>query len=62
MDLLCGWRGINYLIEIKLPLGPKGGDPSVRTPDQVEFYKTWRGKVHEVRSVKHALQIIGAIP
>ena len=59
VDLLVGFRGLNHLMEIKLPLGPQGGDPSVRTPEQVTFFREWKGKVHEVRSLDHALQIVG---
>lgn len=59
VDLLVGYRGINSLLEVKLPRGPKGGDVSTRTPAQREFYLTWRGSVFEVRSLAQALQVVG---
>lgn len=59
VDLVCGFRGENYLIEIKDGSRP----PSKRklTTDEREFHQTWRGSVHVVESVDQALQLIGAI-
>jgi len=62
VDLLVGYDGLNHLLEIKLPLGPKGGDPSTRTQAQKDFYATWKGNVHEVRSLDEALAAIQSHP
>ena len=47
-DLLCGWRGRNYLIEVK------DGDkpPSARklTEDQVKWHEKWLGQVVVINS------------
>lgn len=61
-DLLVGYRSLNYLLEVKLPLGPRGGHGgSVLTDDQREFAQTWRGQFNVVRSLHEALEIIGAV-
>lgn len=60
-DLLVGYRGRNHLLEVKAPLGPRGGaSGSPLTPEQVEFQRTWRGSVAIVRSPGEALEAIGA--
>jgi len=55
-DLLVGYRGINYLMEIK------DGDkvPSARklTIDQEHWHSVWRGSVHIVKSLNEALKIL----
>ena len=55
-DLLVGYRGINYLMEIK------DGDkvPSARklTIDQKHWHSVWRGSVHIVKSLNEALKIL----
>ena len=61
-DLLVGYQGLNHLLEVKLPLGPKGGDPSRWTDDQIDLRKTWKGKIHEVRSLDEALAAIQSHP
>jgi hypothetical protein len=56
VDLLVGYKGHTILIEVKLPKGPKGGDPSVLTDDQVRFFNSWRGGLLQVvRSGNEAL-------
>jgi Holliday junction resolvase len=57
-DIVAGYRGQNYLIEIKDGFKP----PSKRklTPDEQEFHDLWRGTVHVANSVDEALAIIGA--
>lgn len=59
-DLVVGFRGVNYLMEIKDPDKP----PSKRklTPDQVEFFDSWQGQVAKVETLKDAYQLIGAVP
>ncbi len=61
-DLLVGWRGRNYLIEIKVPLGPLGGlRGGTLTTDQRRFFLTWRGQRCVARNPREALMAIGAI-
>lgn len=42
-DAIWGFRGVNYLVEIKRP-GKK------LKPGQEDFRRTWRGQVHTVRT------------
>ena len=53
-DLLVGFRGTNYLMEVKAKRG-KLTDP------QVEWHDQWRGSVVIVRNLDEALKTIGAI-
>lgn len=54
-DLIVGYRGVNYLIEVKAPKG-------TLTPDQVAFMTDWRGAlVHVCKTPDEALRVIGAI-
>ncbi len=58
-DIVAGYRGINYLIEIK-----DGSKPPSRrrlTPDEQEFHDLWRGAVIVVKDVDEALKAVGAI-
>ena len=52
MDLLVGFRGRNYLLEIKTATGKL----RVR---QESFMRRWKGQVHLVRTVEEALEVIG---
>ena len=52
-DLLVGFRGCNFLLEVKEPLGKL-------KPAQVDFLNTWEGQACTVRSVQDALETIGA--
>jgi len=58
-DLLVGYHGVNYLLEIKDGTLP----PSRRhlTEDQIEFFAKWRGSVRIANSVAEALHLVGAI-
>lgn len=59
VDIVVGFRGANYLIEIK-----DGSKPPSRrrlTPDEQEFHDAWRGRVDVANSLDEALRIIGAI-
>lgn len=53
-DLVVGYRGVNYLLEIKTAKGKL-------TKDQKTWHPLWRGQVEIVRSVDEALLAIGAI-
>lgn len=56
-DILVGVRGRNLLIEIK------DGKAGARkfTPDQVEFFATWRGSRCVVTSVDDVMAIVRAL-
>jgi len=54
-DLLVGYRGENYLMEVKVKTGRL-------RQSQIEFQKTWDGDdVFVVRSVDDALIAVGAM-
>ena len=55
-DLLVGFRGRNFIIEVKMDLVT-----AKLTPLQVEFHESWRGQVDVARTSEEALRIIGAI-
>lgn len=59
-DLVAGWRGINYLLEIKDGEAP----PSEQrlTPDQVTWHSAWRGQVAVVKSLSDALTVMRKLP
>lgn len=58
-DLLVGFRGVNYLMEVKD--GEKIPSARQLTKDQVDWHGAWRGCVHVVTEPVQALKIIGAI-
>jgi hypothetical protein len=53
-DLLVGFRGVNYLLEVKAQKGKL-------TPPEQDFFDEWRGQAVIVRSIEDALIAIGAI-
>lgn len=62
-DLLVGFKGTNWLLEVKNPDGLNG---AVRrggglTSDQEAWVSQWHGGVWIVRSPEEALRTIGAI-
>ena len=60
-DLLVGYRGKNYLIEVKLPVGPRGGTShSQLNDDQKDFEQTWHGQFDVVRSPEDAVELLTA--
>jgi hypothetical protein len=57
-DMVVGYRGINYLFEVK-----DGSKPPSRrklTPDETAWHLTWRGHVSVIDDVAGALRAIGA--
>lgn len=56
VDAVVGYRGINYLFEIKDPKKK----PSARklTPDEERFFEGWKGSVHKVETINEILKII----
>ncbi len=55
-DLLVGYRGQNFLLEVKNPK-QKPSDQRL-TPDQVKWHGEWRGVVHIVKSEDDAIAIV----
>lgn len=57
-DLLIGFRGANYLAEVKDPTKP----PSDRrlTPDQRGWHADWRGQRQVIETSDDAFEMIGA--
>ena len=55
-DLLVGYLGINYLMEIKD--GDKVLSKQKLNIDQEHWHSIWRGSVHIVKSVNEALKIL----
>lgn len=58
-DIVVGHRGRNFLFEIKDGSQP----PSKRklTPDEQEFFDTWRGTIFIVNDINEALEILGVV-
>jgi hypothetical protein len=56
VDVVCGFRGVNYLFEIKDPAKP----PSARklTPDEQRFHDEWTGSVHVIETLSDVLSIL----
>jgi Holliday junction resolvase len=55
-DLLVGYHGINYLMEVKD--GDKVLSKQKLTIDQEHWHNLWRGSVYIVKSVDEALKIL----
>jgi hypothetical protein len=55
-DIVIGYKGINYLIEIKDGNKP----PSARklTPDEVKFHQDWHGQISIIKNLDELLEII----
>lgn len=73
VDLLVGYAGRTTLLEVKKPLGPRGGSQSARatsrggdgtyTRAQLEWRAAWKGEpAITVRTPAEALAAIGAVP
>lgn len=63
-DLLLGIDGFNVLVEVKRPLGPRGGrshNHQNLKPDQVAWHKSWQGQVCVVRSVDEMIDLIRGV-
>ena len=56
-DLLVGYHGKNYLMEIKD--GDKVPSRRVLTPDEITWHMHWQGEVHIVERPEAALLLIG---
>ena len=51
-DLLCGYMGMNYLLEVKTETGQLNAK-------QIAWHGSWHGKVSVVRTPAEALKAIG---
>jgi Holliday junction resolvase len=57
-DLLVGYHGILYLMEVKD--GTKIPSQQVLNKDQIKWHEAWNGSpVYVVRSIEQALKILG---
>lgn len=57
----CGHSAVgNFLIEVKN--GSLSPSRQRLTPDEQEFFDTWRGQVAIARTVEEALGIVGRLP
>lgn len=56
-DLVCGYLGRNYLLEIKDPSKPKA-DRRLK-PDQIKFRDAWKGQYAVVETLAEAKAAIG---
>ena len=54
IDLIVGFRGVNYLLEVKTAKGKLN-------KKQEKFFRGWVGQVNIVRTAIQALGLIGAI-
>ena len=58
-DYLIGFRKVNFLVEFKLPKGPKGGTShSKQTDKQADFERTWRGQYDVVRTADELIALL----
>lgn len=58
-DLLVGYRGQNWLIEVKrADNGPK---KAALRPEQATWHDAWRGQTAVAHSIDEALRAIGAL-
>lgn len=55
-DLVVGWRGRNYLVEVKD--GSKRPSAQELTDDERRFHQTWKGSVEIFRSREDAIQFL----
>ena len=51
LDLLCGYKGRNWLLEVK-------GEGGRLTKDQVEFLESWKGQAAVIREAEEAIRIV----
>lgn len=58
-DLLLGFRGKNFLVELKDPDQPPS--KKILTPDEEKFFDGWLGQVAQCETLDHILKVIGLI-
>lgn len=57
-DIVVGFRGVNYLLEIKD--GTKPASAQALTKDEADWHEAWQGRVVVVNSITAALEAVGA--
>ncbi len=50
-DIICGYKGKNFLFEIKTDTGKL-------SPGQVEFQQNWNGQVCTIYCAEHAIKVM----
>lgn len=58
-DLLVGFRGVNYLLEVKRLVGKRDPHPAPLSAEQVAWFEKWEGGGEVVCSPESALAAIG---
>lgn len=58
-DLLVGYQGVNYLMEVKD--GDKPPSAQKLTVDQTHWHSAWQGKVHVITSTDDAMKVLDII-
>ena len=58
-DLLVGFRGVNYLLEVKD--GAKVPSMRLMTVDESMWHQSWQGQCAVVLTPADALRVIGAV-
>lgn len=56
-DIIVGHRKLNFLIEIKDH--KKRNSQKKLTPDEQEFFDTWKGQVAKCENIDEILKVIG---
>jgi len=55
-DIVVGFRGINYLFEIKD--GKKSASQKKLTEAEIKFRNNWMGQVHIIEKIEDVLEIL----
>jgi Holliday junction resolvase len=62
-DLLCGRRGVTYLLEVKTIEGKRKPKAARCSPEQIKWHAAWGGRpVTVVTTPEEALRAIGLQP
>lgn len=59
-DLLLGFRGNNFLVELKDPAQPNS--KRILTPAEEDFFEGWYGQVNVCETIDDILKVIGLSP
>lgn len=58
-DLLAGYDGMNFALEVKNPKAARGKKQGLAlTDDEKRFHEQWKGQVHVVTSPEEAVQLV----
>ena len=60
-DLLVGYKGRNFLVEVKNPPGVGGPRGRKLSDRQRRWHAKWEGQVAVVRTVEEALELLGVL-